>query len=139
MAAGTAFADKRSFIGWVFLRALLGHRKVDDKSNEITAVPELLKTLFIKDGGVTEDALNCQTGLAPIIIAGGGDDGFALKANHPLLRQAVTDWFNWAQDRQFRAIDHTYHTYYSNTILIRPVANASPFALHLMILVCFNS
>ena len=39
---------------------LLGQRKVDDKSNEITAVPELLKTLFIKGCIITVDALNCQ-------------------------------------------------------------------------------
>lgn len=87
---------------------LLGQRKVDDKSNEITAVPELLKTLFIKDCVVTVDALNCQKDIAQTILEGGGDYVFALKANHPLLHQAVIDWFDWAQGRQFRDIDHTY-------------------------------
>lgn len=87
---------------------LLGQRKVDDKSNEITAVPELLRTLFIKGCVVTVDALNCQKDIAQTIIEGGGDYVFALKANHPLLHQEIIDWFAWAQDRQFRDIDHTY-------------------------------
>jgi predicted transposase YbfD/YdcC len=39
---------------------LLGQRKVDDKSNEITAVPELLKLVFITGCIVKVDALNCQ-------------------------------------------------------------------------------
>ena len=43
---------------------LWGQRKVDDKSNEITAVPELLKMLFIKGCIVTVDALNCQKDIA---------------------------------------------------------------------------
>jgi len=87
---------------------LLGQRKVDDKSNEITAVPELLKTLFIKGCVVTVDALNCQKDIAQTIVDGGGDYVFALKGNHPLLHQEVIDWFAWAQDRQFGDIDHTY-------------------------------
>jgi hypothetical protein len=43
---------------------LLGQRKVEAKSNEITAVPELLKLLFIKGCVVTVDALNCQKDIA---------------------------------------------------------------------------
>jgi predicted transposase YbfD/YdcC len=88
---------------------LLGQRKVDEKSNEITAVPELLKTLFIKDCIVTVDALNCQKDIAQTIIDGGGDYLFTLKANHPLLYQEVIDWFEWATERQFRDIHHTYY------------------------------
>lgn len=87
---------------------LLGQRKVDDKSNEITAVPELLKTLFIKDCVVTVDALKCQKDIAQTIVEGGADYVFALKANHPLLYQDVIDWFAWAQQRHFRDLDHTF-------------------------------
>jgi hypothetical protein len=50
---------------------LLGQRKVDAKSNESTAVPELLKVLFIKDCVVTVDALNCQKATAQTVIEGG--------------------------------------------------------------------
>lgn len=48
-------------------------RKGDDKSNEITAVPELLKTLFISGCVVTVDALNCQKDIAQTLLDGGGD------------------------------------------------------------------
>lgn len=87
---------------------LLGQRKVDSKSNEITAVPELLKTLFIKDCIVTVDALNCQKDIAQTIIERGADYVFTLKANHPQLHQDVVDWFEWAQARAFRDVEHTF-------------------------------
>lgn len=88
---------------------LLGQRKVEDKSNEITAVPELLKVLFIKGCIVTVDALNCQKDIAQTIIDQQADYLFALKANHPLLHQEVVDWFAWAQARNFRDVSHTFH------------------------------
>ena len=88
---------------------LLGQRKVDAKSNEISAVPELLKLLFIKGCIVTVDALNCQKDIAQTIIEGGADYVFALKANHPQLHQEVIEWFEWATARAFRDIDHTFY------------------------------
>jgi predicted transposase YbfD/YdcC len=88
---------------------LLGQRKVDAKSNEITAVPELLKLLFIKGCIVTVDALNCQKAIAQTIIDQQADYVFALKANHPQLRQEVMDWFDWARDRDFRDVTHSFH------------------------------
>jgi predicted transposase YbfD/YdcC len=60
---------------------LLGQRKVDDKSDEITAVPELLKALSIKGCVVMADALNCQKDIAQPILDGGSDYVFALKAS----------------------------------------------------------
>jgi predicted transposase YbfD/YdcC len=88
---------------------LLGQRKVDAKSNEITAVPELLKLLFIKGCIVTVDALNCQKDIAQTVIEGKGDYVFALKANHPQLHQDVIDWFEWARQRDFRDVRHDFH------------------------------
>jgi predicted transposase YbfD/YdcC len=87
---------------------LLGQRKVDEKSNEITAVPELLKTLFIKGCVVTVDALNCQKDIAQTIIDREADYVFALKGNHPQLHQEVIEWFEWAKARQFRDLEHTF-------------------------------
>ena len=87
---------------------LLGQRKVDEKSNEITAVPELLKSLFIKGCIITVDALNCQKDIAQTIIDRGADYVFALKGNHPQLHQEVIEWFDWAKARHFRDIDHTF-------------------------------
>ena len=88
---------------------LLGQRKVDTKSNEITAVPELLRLLFIKGCVVTVDALNCQKDIAQSIIEQQADYVFALKGNHPQLHQDVVDWFAWAQGRDFRDVPHTFH------------------------------
>lgn len=88
---------------------LLGQRKIDEKSNEITAVPDLLKLLFIKGCIVTVDALNCQKDIAQTVIECGADYVFALKANHPLLHQEVIDWFAWAQQRDFRDVTHDFH------------------------------
>jgi len=62
---------------------LLGQRRIDGKSNEITAVPELLRVLFIKGCIVTVDALNCQKDIARTVIEREADYVFALKANHP--------------------------------------------------------
>jgi predicted transposase YbfD/YdcC len=88
---------------------LLGQRKVDAKSNEITAVPELLKLLFIKGCVITVDALNCQKEIAQTIIEQQADYVFALKSNHPQLHRDVVDWFGWAQARDFRDVPHSFH------------------------------
>ncbi len=88
---------------------LLGQRKVDAKSNEITAVPKLLKLLFIKGCVVTVDALNCQKDIARTVIEGQADYVFALKGNHPQLHQDVIDWFDWARQREFRDVHHGFH------------------------------
>ena len=62
-------------------RLVLGQVKVDEKSNEITALPELLKMLDLEGTIVTADALNCQKAIAAQIVAGGGDYVLALKGN----------------------------------------------------------
>ncbi len=63
----------------------LGQMKVDGKSNEITAMPALLKMMDIKGSVVTADALNCQKEIAAQIVDQGGDYVLALKGNHQLL------------------------------------------------------
>lgn len=73
-------------------RLTLGQVKVAADSNEITAVPELLRMLAIKDCIVTVDALNMQTTIAEAIRARAAHEVLALKDNHPHLRQAVADW-----------------------------------------------
>ena len=70
---------------------VLGQRSVDDKSNEITAVPELLDQLALENSIVTLDAMGCQTAIAERILARGGDCLLTLKGNHPLAR-ATTRW-----------------------------------------------
>ena len=61
---------------------VLGQREVDGKSNEITAIPELLDTLHLDGSIVTLDAMGCQKDIAARIRAKGADYLLALKANH---------------------------------------------------------
>ena len=62
-------------------RLVLAQIATDAKSNEITAVPKLLKTLALKGTIVTADALNCQRAIAAQIVEQGGDYALALKGN----------------------------------------------------------
>lgn len=68
---------------------VLGQCKVDDKSNEITAIPELLKLLALKGCIVTIDALGCQRAIAQQLVEDQADYVLALKENQPTLHQAV--------------------------------------------------
>jgi predicted transposase YbfD/YdcC len=70
-------------------RLTLGQVKVADGSNEITAVPELLKALALKGCVVTTDALNCQKEIAAEVRRRGADYVLALKGNHATLRERV--------------------------------------------------
>jgi predicted transposase YbfD/YdcC len=88
---------------------LLGHQKVDEKSNEITAIPEVLSLLALKGCIVTIDAMGCQTAIASQIIKQGGDYVLALKANQPHLYAHTVDWFAHARHTDFRFIEeHDY-------------------------------
>jgi predicted transposase YbfD/YdcC len=72
---------------------VLGQRCVDGKSNEITAVPELLDQLALQNSIVTLDAMGGQTAIAEKILARGGDYLLTLKRNHPLAHAAVVEHF----------------------------------------------
>jgi predicted transposase YbfD/YdcC len=72
------------------LRMVLGQIATDVKSNEITAVPKLLKMLSLKDTVVTVDALNRQRAIAQQIIDQGGDYALALKGNQATLYRDVS-------------------------------------------------
>jgi predicted transposase YbfD/YdcC len=87
---------------------LLGQRKVDDKSNEITAIPQLLEDLYLAGCIVTLDAMGCQTDIAQKIIDRQADYVFALKGNHGQLHADVVEWFAWAHQRNFQDMPHSY-------------------------------
>ena len=79
---------------WASGRGLaLGQRAVDGKSNEITAIPELLDTLHLDGCIVTLDAMGCQKGIAERIRAKGADYLLVLKANHGRAFEAVREHF----------------------------------------------
>ena len=72
---------------------VLGQVKTDDKSNEITAIPELLKLLNIKGCTVTIDAMGCQKDIADNIIEMGGDYMLAVKGNQGTLLDDIKEAF----------------------------------------------
>ena len=72
---------------------VLGQRKVDTKSTEITAIPELLELLLLKGCIVTIDAMGCQRAIAETILEQGADYVLALRGNQPTLEQAVERFF----------------------------------------------
>jgi predicted transposase YbfD/YdcC len=67
----------------------LGQVAVDAKSNEITAMPELLELLDLHDKIVTTDAMGCQKDIAQTIVAGGGDYILTVKDNQPTLHAEI--------------------------------------------------
>jgi predicted transposase YbfD/YdcC len=70
-------------------RLVLGQIATDAKSNEITAVPKLLRMLSLKGTIVTADALNCQRAIAAQIVEQEGDYALALKGNQESLHDDV--------------------------------------------------
>jgi predicted transposase YbfD/YdcC len=85
---------------------VLGQRKVATKSNEITAIPELLKWLELTGCIVTIDAMGCQKTIAEQIRSQQGDYVLALKDNHPHLYEDVHNLFCWADNLGFAEIAH---------------------------------
>ncbi len=86
-----------------------GQRKVDDKSNEITAIPELLKVLDINGCIVTIDAMGTQKAIAKQIVAQGGDYVLALKGNQGNLFDDVQQIFEQAKAQDFQGIEHDFY------------------------------
>jgi predicted transposase YbfD/YdcC len=89
-------------------RLFLGQVKVEDKSNEITAIPALLELLDIAGCIITIDAMGTQHEIARRIQAKGADYVLALKKNHPTLFEQVQHWFETARVNQFEGIEHSY-------------------------------
>jgi predicted transposase YbfD/YdcC len=71
----------------------LGQVATEAKSNEITAIPQLLQQIELTNALITIDALGCQKEIARDIVAGGGDFVIAVKDNQPALREAITAYF----------------------------------------------
>jgi predicted transposase YbfD/YdcC len=70
---------------------VLGQIKVDDKSNEITAIPKLLEILDIKNSIITIDAMGCQKDIAKTIIDNDINYILAVKENQASLLEKVKD------------------------------------------------
>lgn len=89
-------------------RLVLGQVKTEEKSNEITAIPQLLAVLDLTGCIVTIDAMGCQTKIAEQIVAQGGDYVLAVTENQGQLYEDLHDLFRHAQQDDFRYTPHTY-------------------------------
>lgn len=84
-------------------KLVLGQVKTDEKSNEITAIPELLDLLFIKGAIVTIDAMGCQKDIATKIVKEKkADYVLSLKDNHETLKSEVEEYFKDAEKANFK-------------------------------------
>ncbi len=90
-------------------RLVLALVAVDEKSNEITAIPELLHLLVLEGCIVTIDAMGTQRTIAAQIIDQQGDYALALKENHGTLYEDVKDTFTLARHEEFRQIEHQFY------------------------------
>jgi predicted transposase YbfD/YdcC len=75
-------------------RLLLGQYKVDEKSNEITAIPELLRILELSGCIITCDAMGCQKKIAKEIIESDAHYVLALKGNHEIAEEEISTYLN---------------------------------------------
>ena len=91
---------------------VLGQIKVDDKSNEITAIPALLKMLDLAGCLVTIDAMGCQKQIARQIVEQGADYLLAVKDNQPTLRAKIEELFTDAEQIGYA---HTHHDQHKST------------------------
>jgi len=93
--------DRKNKLGALFLVSAwsiengvsLGQLATEAKSNEITAIPELIDNIDVSGAIVTIDAAGCQKNIAAQIIDAGGDFIFSLKGNQGNLCKAVQKWF----------------------------------------------
>jgi predicted transposase YbfD/YdcC len=110
--------DRRNGLGplwlvsaWAVDRSIsLGQLATDDKSNEITAIPELLDNIEIKRAVITIDAAGCQREIAKQIIDGKGDYVLALKGNQGKLHDAVMDYITLHMENDFLDIPARRYT-----------------------------
>ncbi len=88
----------------------LAQIKTDEKSNEITAIPELLDLLNIAGCVITIDAMGCQTEIAKKIIGKKGDYVLACKDNQPLLHQEIQEYFAYADQNCLADLGYSHFT-----------------------------
>jgi predicted transposase YbfD/YdcC len=89
-------------------KILLGQIKTDEKSNEITAIPELLDMIYVRGSTVTIDAMGCQQEIAKKIVDKGADYVLSLKENQPTLYHDVQNIFLQAEqgEKKYKKMIH---------------------------------
>ena len=84
---------------------VLVQQPVENKSNEITAIPTVLDQINIEGAIITSDAMGCQKSISTKICDGGADYIFALKGNQGSLADEVENYFNQAEAVHFEGIE----------------------------------
>lgn len=87
---------------------ILAQQPVEDKSNEITAIPKILEQINIQGAIVTIDAMGCQREIAKKICDSGADYILALKGNAGLIYDEVVQYFKEAEEAGYEYLDHTF-------------------------------
>ena len=90
-------------------RLVLAQQKVHERTNEITAIPHLIKVLELNGCLVTIDAMGTQTDIAQLLHSKGADYCLALKGNQRGLFQEVQKVFNNAQKNEWIGIEHSFY------------------------------
>jgi predicted transposase YbfD/YdcC len=92
---------------WSSCRGLiLGQLKTETKSNEITAIPELLDTIDIKGAVISIDAIGCQKAISKKIIEKEADYLLMVKDNQPTLHDEIRNFFEQAEKIKFEGVSH---------------------------------
>lgn len=89
-------------------RLTLGQVKVDENSNEITAIPALLELLDITGAIVTIDAMGTQTNIVKLIREKKADYVVSLKGNNPTLFSQVKEWFKRTRYQKFEGVEYDW-------------------------------
>lgn len=97
----SAWASENGFV--------MGQIKTDEKSNEITAIPQLLRMLELSGCIITIDAMGCQKKIAESIIKKDADYLFSLKGNHSDLHDDVKTFFDGCLKENFKDTNYDYH------------------------------
>ena len=87
----------------------LGQVATEEKSNEITAIPELLKQIELTDSLITIDAMGCQKEIARDIVDGGGDFVISVKDNQPTLKETIEMYFEKHLDLDLQELKYRFH------------------------------
>src|SRR5271168_2031179 len=87
----------------------LGQVATDAKSNEITAIPQLLEQINLPNTIITIDAMGCQKDIVEQIVDGGGDCVIAVKDNQPTLKAAIETYFLEHLERDLEDLRYRFH------------------------------
>jgi predicted transposase YbfD/YdcC len=87
----------------------LGQVATEEKSNEITAIPQLLQQIDLTQALITIDAMGCQKEIARDIVEGGGQFVIAVKDNQPKLREAIETYFEKHLERDLEDLQYRSH------------------------------